>query len=430
MHLLGPNHGFVLVLLSVDRCGLVGNEGETDMTVIVKGHGSRLDDGKTFVPVGTKVRFYSGFDVDISQNVELVAIASGAKATAQEAVDGSGKKDDVANYELGTVDDEFVARWLAIGGASGIPIYFVGVSEIKDGARLCESPDTCEGTHSCTGVLGTLKAEKDIVILACRGYVDDDEDEPELRYGTDAKNPLHAIEDDTDAYVNGLLALAKSDPAAAEKQVDQLPQGTIAFLVNRWDYRSWQEARHLKDLALARDWEQILGHLKANPDDRDAIMKWLVDIPSYGAALDQAVIASMVSFAEEYNTAPSDEVLNVLLTRPAVKVALQSLRSDWQPNDTVLKTVTDLNAANVKALPDGNTATIIAGGLLVLLGAGHGDDETAYVGRQQDFEQGTFTVTKGGAFNPGSLDVAGISAKRAVVEQAVGAISKKKVNFS
>jgi hypothetical protein len=119
------------------------------MTVIVEGHGSRLDDQKTFVPVGTKLRFYLGFDVDISQNVELVAIADGAKATAQETIDGTGKKDDVSNYELGTVDDEFVARWTALGGESGIRIYFVGASEIKDGARLCDLPDRCDGTHGC-----------------------------------------------------------------------------------------------------------------------------------------------------------------------------------------------------------------------------------------------------------------------------------------
>jgi hypothetical protein len=400
------------------------------MTVIVKGHGSRLDDEKTFVPVGTKIRFYSGFDVDISQNVELVAIANGAKATAQETIEGTANKDDVSNYELSTINDEFVARWVAIGGTSGIPIYFVGASEINDGARLCDSPDTCDTTHSCTGVLGTLKAEKDIVILACRGYDGAPVAEPELRYGTDVKNPLRTIEDDTDAYVEDLLALAKSDPAAAEQKVDKLPQGSIALMINRWDYRSWQEARHLKDLALARDWEQILGHLKANPDDRDAIMEWLVTIPSYGAALDQAVIANMDTFAEEYDNAPSDDVLTALLTRPAVKVALHSLRSDWQPNDAVLKTITDLNAANVKALPDGKTADILAGGLLVLFGDGHGDDETAYVRRQQDFEEGTFTVAKGGAFSPGSIDFAGISAKRAAVEQAVEAFSKKKVNFS
>lgn len=67
------------------------------MTVIIKGHRQRVDDQTTFVPAGTKLRFYSGFDVDISQNVTLIALATGAQAAAQETIDGTGKADDVAN---------------------------------------------------------------------------------------------------------------------------------------------------------------------------------------------------------------------------------------------------------------------------------------------------------------------------------------------
>jgi hypothetical protein len=67
------------------------------MTVIVQGHGSRMDDQTTFVPVGTTLRFYAGFDVDLSLNVALIAIANGAQAPAQDPIIGAGKKTDVAN---------------------------------------------------------------------------------------------------------------------------------------------------------------------------------------------------------------------------------------------------------------------------------------------------------------------------------------------
>jgi hypothetical protein len=73
---------------------------------------------------------------------------------------------------------------------------------------------------------------------------------------------------------------------------------------------------------------------------------------------------------------------------------------------------------------------VLAGGLLVLIGDGHDPVEArSYVRRQGDFEQGTLTVTKGGAFSKGSVDVHGISTKAALVETAIGAFSDKKVKF-
>ena len=374
------------------------------MTVIVKGHSGRSDDATTFVPVGTKLRFYSGFDVNIAQSVELVAIADGTKATPQETIDGTGQKTDVINYEFDTMEDRFVARWLAMGGESRIPIYFVGSSDIKDGMRLCASPDTCTDTHTCQGVLGILKNEKDIVILACRGYVDEDK-APEISYGKDAKDPLRDLTEDTIAFVDQILDLAKRDPAAAEREVDELPQGSIAVMIDRIDFEEWQMARHLKDRAQAGDFEQMLGHLRANEDQLDGIMEWLDDIPSYGAAVDKAVIAKIRTFADEYTKAPSEAVLEALGSRKAIDIALKALDSDWQPDDKALTAIETRNAANVKNLPDGDGGDILAGGLLVLIGDGHDDDAVGYVERQDDFEQGTFQVGKGGAFSAGTLDV-------------------------
>jgi hypothetical protein len=52
------------------------------------------------------------------------------------------------------------------------------------------------------------------------------------------------------------------------------------------------------------------------------------------------------------------------------------------------------------------------------------------VRRQGDQESGQVKITKGGAFSKGALAVSGISAKRSLVEQALEAISDKKVSFS
>lgn len=399
------------------------------MTTIVKGHGARIDDQMTFVPVGTTLRLYSGFDVDLSTTVALVAIASGASATATETVTGTGTVGDVANYELGSQDDQFVAKWLAMGGESGIPIEWVGPGgRIPDDTRLCESPDVCnsKGEHTCLGVLGLVK-DTDIVLLACRGYVNDTEDQYEGRYGTDKDDPLRRIEDDADRVVDEILDQAKSDPAAAEARVDSLPQASMALLINRNDFDTWTKARYLKDLANAGDFTQLIGHLRANADDLDDIMDWLDDIPSYGDAVDGAVLRARHTGSDPLATAPA-EVKDALEARPAIAAAATG--SVWQPKDADLDQVTELNRANVKATDDGDDVVVKAGGLLVLIGSGHSADAQAYVVRQNDFEDGRITVTKGGVFSKGKLAVKGISAKQDLVETALGEISDKTVSFT
>ena len=64
------------------------------MTVIVNGHGERVDDHTTVAPMGANLRFYSGFNVDLSQNVGPLAITIGAKASAQETLDGTDTKEE------------------------------------------------------------------------------------------------------------------------------------------------------------------------------------------------------------------------------------------------------------------------------------------------------------------------------------------------
>jgi hypothetical protein len=413
------------------------------MTVIVQGHGNRMDDQTTFVPVGTTLRFYSGFDVDLSQNVALIAIANGAQAPAQDPIIGAGKKTDVANYQFETMEDQFIGRWLAIGGESRIPIYFVGNSEIKNKDRLCNRPEVCDGTHTCDGVLGVLKEEKDIVILACRGYVGNKNRPIEQTYGTDADNPLQRLDLDVAAFVDKILALAKSDPTAAEQGVDELSQEHMAMLINRKDFQAWQRARHLKNFAQAGDFKQMIGHLKANEKDLDAtsgdrsttIMKWLEDIPSYGAAVDQAVTTNLRAVLREL-TSISDQERNVdsaLKLRANIATAITAMREadfeaskNWKPDDSLLAETTERNAANVKAMSADDKETIVAGRGLVLIGRGHDDRLYSYLSGRSD--DGNVQV-KGTAFK--ILEVEGLhdGEFHELIQSAVAAFSRMKVTF-
>jgi hypothetical protein len=420
------------------------------MTVIVSGHANRADDQKTFVPIGTKLRFYSDVDMNVNANVTLTAIADGAKATAQETVDGTGEEDDVYNYTFYTEDDHFVAQWLAMGGESGIPIHFVGDSLISRDDRLCNAPDKCDRTHTCDGVLGALKEEKDIVILACRGFVPHEEEvveihitgpgkddyvevtslimekpESESKYGQDRADPLQAVGSEVDAAVRKILSLAKTDPDAAERQVDKLPQGTIAMMSNSRNFDSWQKARYLKDTAQSRDFEQMIGHLTANEDDLKWIMKWLDDIPAYGAAVDQAVTTNLLAIIPL-----TGMDLGALRSRDAIASAADAIEevldSYPQPDDNALAELAERNAANVKALPVGTTTAVSVGGGVALLGEGHDVRVRVYVYQAEDEENGTFQV-KGSAFK--SLEVEGIQQNQALVRKTVEAFSKMKVNF-
>lgn len=291
------------------------------MTTIVKGHGSRDDDQETFVAQGRQLRFYSGFDVDLGTTVALIAIADGAGAPATETVVGTGKVGDVANYTVHTQDDGFYAKWLAMGGESGIPISWVG-NDIPDGTRFCTNPDTCNGLgeHTCSGVLGTVD-DADIVILACRGTATSSKSE--YKYGTDDKNPLQTLDADTDDFVDEILTLAKADPDKAHEKVDNLPQGSIAMMVNRVDFDTWQKARFLSQYASDGDHTQFFGHLTANAARAPRILQWLDDVPSYGSAVDSFVSGDVTAFLQNFDKAP-DAVKTALRKRQAVQDAESS----------------------------------------------------------------------------------------------------------
>jgi hypothetical protein len=287
------------------------------MTQIVKGHGSRPDDEETFVPVGTSLKFFSDFDVNLGTTVALAAIVDGAQAAPKETIAGTGEVGDVANYAVWQQDDGFYAKWLAMGGEEGIPIWWVG-NDIPDGTRLCSAPDTCPGlgAHNCSGVLGLVQ-DSEIVILACRGYEDDDSPSAEYEYGSDADNPLQGVDADVDEGVDRIMELVKTDPSAAEAQVDSWPQGTMALAQNRVDFATWTVARFVKDYAEANAFDQLFGQLTANANRLSRVLDWLDDVPAYGQAVDTAATTYRETFVQWFNQA-SEDVQDGLRTRAAI----------------------------------------------------------------------------------------------------------------
>lgn len=102
------------------------------MTTIVKGHGGRIDDEMTFPSAGTTVKFYSGFDFDLTDGQCLVAMVNGDFRSPNDEVTYPVP---INNYLLAAQDDEFHARWEASGIDLGIPIRWVG-GDLPDGIRL------------------------------------------------------------------------------------------------------------------------------------------------------------------------------------------------------------------------------------------------------------------------------------------------------
>jgi hypothetical protein len=103
--------------------------------------------------------------------------------------------------------------------------------------------------------------------------------------------------------------------------------------------------------------------------------------------------------------------------------------TDWVPADEDYTRIRQHNQQAVKDTENKGTISIVAGGMVVLIGPGHRDQEAGYVRRQGDIEEGQIAVTKGGAFSKGEIKVNGISAKQALVKQEIGEFSDKKVTF-
>jgi hypothetical protein len=110
---------------------------------------------------------------------------------------------------------------------------------------------------------------------------------------------------------------------------------------------------------------------------------------------------------------------------PGIEVA-----ADWVPDKDAVKEVIERNRQNIKEVDDGGEAGIAVGGGLVIIGALHSPEAASYRQRQEDLEEGILTVTKGGAFTKGRMEVKGITpAQQDLVRRSIEEFSAKKVTF-
>lgn len=348
----------------------------------VMGHGSRIDDSKTFVPAGTRVRFYSEVDVNLADTVALLAVADGAKAPAVETVEGSGEE-TVFNYEVtedgdGEAEDIY-AQWVAMGAKNAGFINWVGKATegqpaLASGLKLCANRDGCRGkaTHECVGLLGLLKEQHDIVLLICRQKKESEKEKearkkrgeptPEVKtvvtYGTDKSHPLYDRRQkdvDLEKHIHSLVTsgdlneLAKAETmvfGGPGNQPGGIEDKDLALLINRSWFRNWEKAYQLKKLAerAPREsklspfkrhdrpgspkgtpdegkYDDLLNHLRVNFVDIEAILDIVKEVPSYNQAVVEALNNPLCQLVAGYRGSEGEELLELLAElMPGLKI--------------------------------------------------------------------------------------------------------------
>lgn len=391
------------------------------MSTIIKGHGVDPDGEDTFLPQGVTVRMYSAENVNLDTDVALLALLDDA---GDPGVPITGT---IKNYLLAKQDDRFIAQWYALAGDSNVPIWWVG-TDIPDGTRLCEDPNrnsddpeamTCraQGVHICSGALGLVQ-DTDIAIVACRGtWV------PNQPKGGHVATAYDTTVRGIDALVAEYLTKLSSGDEAQVRQVeddaDHIPQEQLALMIVTTRFAAWQEARWLKEYAKRNDLASFFPQLETSKPRLTQIMKWLNDIPSYGAAVDNVATSYPDTFALWLNKA-SQEVQKALRTRPAIDTIAQQQADPY--TDTMRKPLDNaaVRKRNVEALAaivadtepgPARTVQVMQGGGLVLLGDGH--DFAAIRSLGKDGKSGTVTFVYN-RFSANELQIAGPVDKAAV----------------
>jgi hypothetical protein len=247
-------------------------------------------------------------------------------------------------------DDHVFAAYVGMGATSPHPIIWVGVERLKfeppdlvvipHQTRLCNSPGRCKGQHDCDGVLGILKHETDIVILACRHHEKEGETPkdrslvPTTRtYGRDEEHLLFDV-GNYDEFVNKVAGILESDPAKAEELlfgvagVDKsgpgqesfgAPQGSMGLLQGNELIRCLGEARYMRELAertattqpeLEEKAVQFVGHLRTNYGDYKTIVAILKAVPAWAASIRNYLSDGYLR--QEFQARHSEEALDDL----------------------------------------------------------------------------------------------------------------------
>ncbi len=133
--------------------------------------------------------------------------------------------------------------------------------------------------------------------------------------------------------------------------------------------------------------------------------------------------AACTSFVIDRQDLPSD------MTSGAKGPGTTPVAPDWVPTDAEYDRINNQSRTNLGSLAPNAKASITVGGIMLVIGSGHGAPPIAYLDRQQDREQGLITAKKG-AFGD-SYQVSGLSkGKQAMVKQALAKLTDKKITFA
>jgi hypothetical protein len=402
------------------------------MATLVWGHGTRdRGDENTFVPDGMTVKWYSDMDQNLFTRNGFVAVSSGAYGSPNDQ-QGPGKGTEVEVLNYGVAADLEKADFVSLLNHDGHDLKFIG-SDIDPG-HLCNDVAGClaNGSHKCDGVFGKVQGPE-LIILVCRGIAGM-QNLGTLAYGNDAADPLAEINDDTSAFIGKFIGKVLADAPAAEREFDGLSDPVKIIMTTDMTVTGWQAVRWAADAGRNGDISSLFTQLKSELNNTYA--EQFLALPSYLEGLEAGAKADPEQFFRALDSNAGSLATKIAALGPiaAVKTDLdnrQKFAEDtWSPDDTALAAVTQRNSDNVKATADGASAPIIAGGVLALIGAGHDPRVVGYVRRQGDLEEGSVTVSKGGAFSKGDIEVKGISAKEALVKTLIEEFSDKKVTFA
>ena len=404
------------------------------MPTLVWGHGVRdRGEEKTFVPDGSTVKWYADLNETLLTSNGFAAVSSGAFGSPTDS-QGPGRGTEIEIYNFAVSSDLVKADFVALLNREGHPLMFIG-TDIPEG-HLCNDVEGCKaaGAHKCDGVLGKAK-DTEIVVLVCRG-LKGVKNNPTVLYGGDKSDPVSEITIDMVNYVKGFMTRLKADPVAGEQEFDGLPDASKIILTSHKDITTWQGVRWAADASRNGKVTDVFPQLReAQRADNG---QQFLDIPRYADGIVAGAKADPIEFFTSMRNY-SGALIDAIGKLPGLAAPKKSYdegvkgfdEATWSPDDKALKSVTDTNGANVKASENGGTLPVAVGGALVLIGSGHTSRTVNYVERQGDFRRGTLTVTKGGPFSKGGVEVTGVSAaQRGLVEEVIKLFSKKEVTFA
>jgi hypothetical protein len=202
----------------------------------ILGHGQRIPgQDKTFVPAGRSISFYSEVDENTLRSNGLAALNAG-DIPPVETFDAES---EVYNYTLSRFEDSAIAEHMASESSlTGGKSYFIGMDTLPSPLLLCTSPQACAKTkprHSlfCKGLF-KLVAEEELLSVTCRGVRGQKNPATSSLGAPKVDDKGHDTSEDfnaeTTAEGNRLLALSKTDAAAAIAQIEALSEPTRQML--------------------------------------------------------------------------------------------------------------------------------------------------------------------------------------------------------